>query len=82
VAHAAVMEEVGGAPPIVEEHLEVEHAHTSTGLDSRKILMWAFLASDCMFFGSLIATYMVYCTITCIYNTYIHIRQHTHQCLV
>ena len=22
--------------------------------------MWAFLASDCMFFGTLIATYMVY----------------------
>ena len=22
--------------------------------------MWLFLASDCMFFGSLIATYMVY----------------------
>jgi heme/copper-type cytochrome/quinol oxidase subunit 3 len=36
----------------------VEHP-TSTGLDSRKLAMWAFLASDCMFFGSLIATYMV-----------------------
>ncbi|MBI2755266.1 MAG: heme-copper oxidase subunit III [Chloroflexi bacterium] len=24
------------------------------------MLMWAFLASDCMFFGTLIATYMVY----------------------
>jgi len=36
----------------------IEHP-TSTGLDSRKLLMWAFLASDCMFFGSLIATYMV-----------------------
>src|SRR4051794_4203233 len=36
----------------------IEHP-TSTGLDSRKLAMWAFLASDCMFFGSLIATYMV-----------------------
>jgi heme/copper-type cytochrome/quinol oxidase subunit 3 len=36
----------------------VEHP-TSTGLDSRKLAMWAFLASDCMFFGSLIAMYMV-----------------------
>jgi heme/copper-type cytochrome/quinol oxidase subunit 3 len=34
--------------------------HTSTGLDSRKLLMWVFLASDCMFFGSLIGTFMVY----------------------
>ena len=32
---------------------------TSTGLDSRKLGMWAFLASDCMFFGSLIAMYLV-----------------------
>ena len=36
-----------------------EH-HTSTGLDNRKLLMWAFLGSDCMFFGSLIATFLVY----------------------
>jgi len=34
--------------------------HTSTGLDSRKLLMWLFLASDCMFFGALIGTFMVY----------------------
>ena len=33
---------------------------TSTGLDNRKLLMWLFLASDCMFFGSLIGTFMVY----------------------
>lgn len=38
----------------------VEHEPTSTGLSHRKLLMWAFLGSDCMFFGSLIATYMVY----------------------
>jgi heme/copper-type cytochrome/quinol oxidase subunit 3 len=36
----------------------IEHP-TSTGLNSVKLAMWAFLASDCMFFGSLIATYMV-----------------------
>jgi len=34
--------------------------HTSTGLNSRKMLFWAFLGSECMFFGSLIATYLVY----------------------
>jgi heme/copper-type cytochrome/quinol oxidase subunit 3 len=33
---------------------------TATGLDNRKLLMWAFLASDCMFFGTLLATYLVY----------------------
>jgi heme/copper-type cytochrome/quinol oxidase subunit 3 len=35
-------------------------AHTTTGLDHRKLLMWLFLGSDCMFFGSLIGTYMAY----------------------
>ncbi len=33
---------------------------TSTGLNSRKMLFWAFLGSECMFFGSLISTYLVY----------------------
>ena len=37
-----------------------EHEATTTGLSHRKLLMWAFLGSDCMFFGSLIATYLVY----------------------
>jgi heme/copper-type cytochrome/quinol oxidase subunit 3 len=37
-----------------------EHEETSTGLNNRKLLMWAFLGSDCMFFGTLIATYVVY----------------------
>ena len=36
-----------------------EHA-TTTGIDHRKMLIWAFLGSECMFFGSLIATYLVY----------------------
>ena len=40
------------------EHAE-EHA-TNTGISNRKLLMWLFLGSDCLFFGSLIATYMVY----------------------
>jgi heme/copper-type cytochrome/quinol oxidase subunit 3 len=36
------------------------HPPTSTGLNSRKMVFWAFLGSECMFFGSLIATYLVY----------------------
>ena len=43
----------------LETH-EGEGEATSTGLNHRKMLMWAFLGSDCMFFGSLIATYLVY----------------------
>ena len=41
-----------------EEHTE-EHA-TSLGLDNRKLMMWVFLASETLFFGSLISTYMVF----------------------
>ena len=44
---------------VAEAHAE-EHEDTSTGLNHRKMLMWAFLGSDCMFFGTLIATYLVY----------------------
>ncbi|MGH2817659.1 MAG: cytochrome c oxidase subunit 3 [Actinomycetota bacterium] len=36
-----------------------EH-HTSTGLDNVKMGMWAFLGSECLFFGSLITTYLLY----------------------
>ena len=41
----------------------IDHHHdpsTSTGIPNKKLLMWAFLASDCMFFGSLIATHLIY----------------------
>jgi cytochrome c oxidase subunit 3/cytochrome o ubiquinol oxidase subunit 3 len=33
---------------------------TSTGLDSRKLAIWAFIGSECLFFASLISTYLVY----------------------
>ena len=33
---------------------------TSTGYDNRKLFMWIFLASDCMLFGSLIGTFLLY----------------------
>ncbi|MDB6095273.1 MAG: cytochrome oxidase subunit [Verrucomicrobia bacterium] len=41
----------------------IDHHHdhtTTTGIPNKKLLMWAFLASDCMFFGSLISTHLVY----------------------
>ena len=37
-----------------------EHEATTTGLNHRKLLMWAFLGSDCLFFAALIASYLVY----------------------
>ena len=41
--------------PAAEPALE-----TATGLDNRKLLMWLFLASECLFFGALIAAYLLY----------------------
>ena len=37
------------------------HAHhTSTGLSNNKLAMWLFLGSECLLFGGLISTYMLY----------------------
>ena len=38
----------------------VAEPETTTGQDHRKMLMWVFLGSECMFFGTLIATYLIY----------------------
>jgi cytochrome c oxidase subunit 3/cytochrome o ubiquinol oxidase subunit 3 len=41
-----------------EEH---DHGHaTSTGLSNNKLAMWLFLGSECLLFGGLISTYMLY----------------------
>jgi heme/copper-type cytochrome/quinol oxidase subunit 3 len=62
VAHAAAtLETAHGAGHVGDEdHGHAEHPPTSMGVDHRKVAMWVFLASDCMFFASLIATYLIY----------------------
>ena len=50
-AHGAVAGHDDGA---------VHHHYTTTGLDHRKIAIWAFIGSECMLFASLIATYLIY----------------------
>ena len=44
------------------EHGHGGHGHppTSTGLDHKKVAIWAFIGSECMLFASLISTYMIY----------------------
>jgi heme/copper-type cytochrome/quinol oxidase subunit 3 len=37
-----------------------ELKNTNTGVEHKKMAMWAFLASDCMFFGTLISTHLIY----------------------
>ncbi len=46
--------------PTAAGHAEHGHHHTSTGLDNRKIAIWAFIGSECMLFVSLISTYLIY----------------------
>ena len=45
-------------------HIEYtdEHGHpeTTTGLSNNKLAMWLFLGSECLLFGGLISTYMLY----------------------
>ena len=43
-----------------ESHELEESAPSSGGVDLRKAGLWAFLGSECVFFASLIATYVVY----------------------
>jgi heme/copper-type cytochrome/quinol oxidase subunit 3 len=38
----------------------IAHPETNTGLDNRKLAMWIFLGSDCLFFGAFIAAYLLY----------------------
>ncbi len=47
MAHAATV-------AVPEEH------RTSTGLSNAKIAVWAFLGSECLLFGALISTYLLY----------------------
>ncbi len=47
--------------PHHDAHAEhFSHPPTSTGLNHRKIAVWAFIGSECMLFASLISTYLVY----------------------
>ena len=45
----------------MSDHAHVDdHHYTATGIDNRKLAIWTFIGSECMFFASLIGTYLVY----------------------
>ncbi|PYO03273.1 MAG: cytochrome c oxidase subunit I [Candidatus Rokuibacteriota bacterium] len=46
----------------LEHHRNPAHEHQvgGLGIDHRKVGMWTFIGSECLFFGTLIATYMAY----------------------
>jgi len=43
-----------------EQSHDPEHAPSSGGVDVRKIGLWSFIGSECVFFASLISTFIVY----------------------
>ena len=58
------MAEIAVHEPVADGHGHDDHGHgahhTSTGLSNNKMAMWLFLGSECLLFGGLISTYMLY----------------------
>ena len=44
----------------MSEVIQDEHHHTSLGVNTRKLGMWILIASECMLFGTLIITYLIF----------------------
>ncbi len=59
---AAPAEATAGARPGVPS--PAGHPPTSTGISNEKLAMWVFLGSECLLFGGLISTYLLYKTRT------------------
>jgi heme/copper-type cytochrome/quinol oxidase subunit 3 len=61
----------------VAAHADEHHdPYTSTGIPTKKVLMWVFLGSDCMFFGTLISTHLIYRKISATVNgKYLDVEQ-------
>ena len=54
------MEQAAIAPPAHDAHAAHGAVETSTGVTNTKLAMWIFLSSECLLFGALIATYLLY----------------------
>ena len=50
----------GQETPQAHGHAPDESHATSTGISNAKMAMWAFLGSECLLFGALISTYILY----------------------
>lgn len=49
-----------GVSQAAAAHAHPVGEHTTTGISHNRLMMWTFLASDCMFFGSLLWVYFAY----------------------
>lgn len=45
---------------VVQDGHDSASLKTGTGISNKKLMMWLFLGSDCMFFGTLISTHLIY----------------------
>ena len=54
------MTDLAASPAVHDGHHD-DHGHlTSTGVSNEKLAMWVFLASECLLFGGLISTFVLY----------------------
>ncbi len=53
---------MANATAAVDLHDDHGHPETNTGVSNNKVAMWLFLASDCLLFGALISTFLLYRT--------------------
>jgi cytochrome c oxidase subunit 1 len=62
VVAGAIITVVGAFAFALEHHANPAHVHQegNLGVDHRKVGMWVFLGSECLFFGTLIASYLAY----------------------
>lgn len=60
MADVAVTGPASDAPDHHDAHDDHGGHVTSTGLSNNKLAMWIFLGSECLLFGGLISTYMLY----------------------
>lgn len=54
------MAEAAVTAPTAGVHGASEHGQPSTGISNQKLAMWVFLGSECLLFGGLISTYLLY----------------------
>lgn len=50
----------GAETPVGHGHAPDTHHATATGVSNEKMMMWAFLGSECLLFGALISTFILY----------------------
>ena len=51
---------VTATAPATDTHRRPRSHATNTGISNNKLAMWLFLSTECLLFGALISTYLIY----------------------